>query len=49
MTFCKLIFHNEQLKFFKVLKRWRLEESRKQQVLPYIIFHDVVLKDIVLK
>lgn len=34
----------DQQKLFDCLKKWRLEEARNQQVPPYIIFHDSVLR-----
>ncbi|GBR25366.1 ATP-dependent DNA helicase RecQ [Kozakia baliensis NRIC 0488] len=31
---------------FDVLRAWRLSEAREQEIPPYIIFHDVVLREI---
>lgn len=35
-------------KLFDELKKWRSDEARKQQVPPYIIFHDSVLREVAL-
>ncbi|TPW34694.1 DNA helicase RecQ [Oecophyllibacter saccharovorans] len=31
---------------FQRLKQWRLAEAREQEIPPYVIFHDAVLKDV---
>lgn len=36
----------EQQQLFDQLKLWRLSEAREQEVPPYIIFHDAVLREI---
>ncbi|HSW88990.1 MAG TPA: HRDC domain-containing protein [Candidatus Saccharimonadales bacterium] len=33
-------------KIYELLKAWRLEESRVQNIFPFVIFHDTVLKEI---
>ncbi|MFT8718734.1 DNA helicase RecQ [Acetobacter sp.] len=34
---------------FNALKKWRLTEAREQEIPPYVIFHDVTLRDIALE
>lgn len=39
----------EQQKLFDRLKKWRLDEAKRQQVPPYIIFHDTVLREVAIR
>ncbi|WP_225197987.1 DNA helicase RecQ [Gluconobacter oxydans] len=32
--------------YFEALRQWRLSEAREQEIPPYVIFHDSVLRDI---
>ncbi len=34
---------------FEALRKWRREEAKEQEIPPYVIFHDSVLKDIALE
>lgn len=39
----------DRLVLFEALRKWRREEAREQEIPPYVIFHDSVLKDIALE
>lgn len=43
-----LLITQNRHKLFDELKKWRSDEARKQQVPPYIIFHDSVLREVAL-
>ncbi|GBR71044.1 ATP-dependent DNA helicase RecQ [Gluconobacter kanchanaburiensis NBRC 103587] len=36
----------EEKSYFDALRHWRLSEAREQEIPPYVIFHDSVLRDI---
>ncbi|WP_086646463.1 MULTISPECIES: DNA helicase RecQ [Acetobacter] len=39
----------DRLALFEALRKWRREEAKEQEIPPYVIFHDSVLKDIALE
>ena len=43
------ILSEEALKLFNALKQWRKEEAKEQEIPPYQVFHDTVLREIALE
>ena len=45
----RAIRHHRFAALFNALRKWRREEAQEQEIPPYVIFHDSVLRDIAME